>query len=1284
MGCDGQSRVGFIIAAKKSQNPAPYVEPGQESGMSWPELVAPTSPVTLSASDEDTDNDVLGVITDNENTSEWVPINRYLRVASYKDSVYVSYVDDANLRPKIGVVHVDGGSVTTDFVDKDETGWSVNDDDHHHPSFIVDGNGYIHYWVDMHVYPQSNDSHLPAARLDEEIMWYMSDNPQDISSFTFMGTLDAVEAPQGWGWSYLYPFLTQDRVLLFKARSAPWSTNDTENTGDYTFPGGAGLSMYKWNGSTWTGLGNPPDDLTNGAGTRYGTYPMIFQANYGEENQPPGESDPLDQFYNSIFHYPRVTFDNKIVAIQAINKDFEIADASTILYGHSWDLGESWLSWNGDTLTTPISSNSIPGIPAQMDGGNHTGVDGKGNPYVSWTAASPSGTYQNTKWKYYDGSSWSDSADFEPENVSRSAAWYIDANEVVSRLGTNFSSDIYRSLGEDATGYQDATLGTHFLPGEPIRGAVDHNAMFGVSWSASTSGDLQIRKVRWDLASIPSIDSEWTTTQIGTSAGSTGIWNGIYQMQSSGTGIWGDDMDLQFVHKTTTGDFDRVVRVNGIEYVSDSTFTGLMVSEELDGTGEYMAVTISNYNGLRADSRNESNVRDSVIVQDYPVIWLWLKREGDQFTVYYGHNTVTEPTLLLQKEIAMDAVVYVGIVTGSGHSSTQTHARLSRYTEIGYSQEAAQAIENIGLEDAEPWEVSAIAWAVDSLVLAGQYDAADYINRLGVTVTPANWKDGTDITEVNSPEYLQGQGYRLLADDSTAIDLNYQPSTDRNENVTYIWKGRPINNSSNDNYLWGADDGTDRAALKLNTDENNWVSYIHANGLLGQYFSIDTTNIVSVTRTYDDTTRIYKDDTEQWEKVEAFDGPVGQDIHIGALDNNGTLQHYSSQLAEWFVVGDSTLDLSVWQRVMYRTDSVYYANLGSASDETAPTTPVIAYNSGSSTSLTFDITTPSTDANGIAHYQVDLDQTFNKNIDGGSTQFTVTGLSASTAYDVRLSAFDPSGNQSATYEVTSVSTEAAGEEFTEDFESGLVTPPFDTKNGANDPTFGDDPTEGGSNDVMISDLPPPTTSWSNIDRRSEIKRTGGTYQDVPVWHPNGTSWSYQFRIFVPSDHYCDPDFPELIAQWHHSNVSPVSGGPPLMIRIEDCEIKIKYRYQSTEGGSVTENTVASGQDLTLDSWNYFIVDVTWDYSGSGSVDVHWDDEGWPLVGDEIIDYDGAIGFNDGDDLGVNQEFGVYKWDFNSATDATTYKDNRASNCPACDDNRLFYYDDITIQEGLEF
>lgn len=93
-------------------------------------------------------------------------------------------------------------------------------------------------------------------------------------------------------------------------------------------------------------------------------------------------------------------------------------------------------------------------------------------------------------------------------------------------------------------------------------------------------------------------------------------------------------------------------------------------------------------------------------------------------------------------------------------------------------------------------------------------------------------------------------------------------------------------------------------------------------------------------------------------------------------------------------------------------------------DSTAPSVPTGVALGGSATSTSIPLTwTASTDAVGVAGYRVYSGAT--KVADVSSTSTTVTGLSASTAYALTVTAYDAAGNESAKSPVVNVTTAAA-------------------------------------------------------------------------------------------------------------------------------------------------------------------------------------------------------------------------------------------------------------------
>jgi chitinase len=93
-------------------------------------------------------------------------------------------------------------------------------------------------------------------------------------------------------------------------------------------------------------------------------------------------------------------------------------------------------------------------------------------------------------------------------------------------------------------------------------------------------------------------------------------------------------------------------------------------------------------------------------------------------------------------------------------------------------------------------------------------------------------------------------------------------------------------------------------------------------------------------------------------------------------------------------------------------------------DQTPPTVPAnlrLTSKTSTSVSLSWD---PSTDANGIAGYEVLLAESVKTTT--STTSVTITGLSSGTSYTFSVRAFDPAGNRSASSATLTVTTDTGG------------------------------------------------------------------------------------------------------------------------------------------------------------------------------------------------------------------------------------------------------------------
>jgi hypothetical protein len=124
----------------------------------------------------------------------------------------------------------------------------LENDSHHALALGIDEDGYLHLVGDMHNYPRYSNpmAHLPLRYYNKNILYWRSDNPLDISSFTFKGDQSG-QCPPGYGFTYQFFFNDMYGKLHFTARAhqaadnalrcAPFSRYDA-NTGTWSIIGG--------------------------------------------------------------------------------------------------------------------------------------------------------------------------------------------------------------------------------------------------------------------------------------------------------------------------------------------------------------------------------------------------------------------------------------------------------------------------------------------------------------------------------------------------------------------------------------------------------------------------------------------------------------------------------------------------------------------------------------------------------------------------------------------------------------------------------------------------------------------------------------------------------------------------------------------------------------------------------------------------------------------------------------------------------------------------------------
>ena len=149
-------------------------------------------------------------------------------VATYKDNIYLAYTD-----PEMRFVMVKktvDGIVTSSIVTS-----NITNDTHNGPSIGIDSDGYIHLAGNMH---------------NSAWQYWVSDNPEDISSFTFVGKCQSNSIPHT-GISYPCFYADNNGVLYIAYRHIVREKGRRNSRA-------AGISKYNAHTKKWTALGKKP------------------------------------------------------------------------------------------------------------------------------------------------------------------------------------------------------------------------------------------------------------------------------------------------------------------------------------------------------------------------------------------------------------------------------------------------------------------------------------------------------------------------------------------------------------------------------------------------------------------------------------------------------------------------------------------------------------------------------------------------------------------------------------------------------------------------------------------------------------------------------------------------------------------------------------------------------------------------------------------------------------------------------------------------------------------
>lgn len=381
---------------------------------------------------------------------------KYTPISSYNGCTYFVWVD-ASLRPWVSKVVSSTGVVTSMPLDSDPS-YMVQNDGHHQFSIGIDKDGYIHISGDMHNYYPGSAGYI-SKYSGKNIMYWVSDAPESVGSFTFHGGTPARAIP-GFGFTYQNFYTDNNGELYFMARAK------VHTSGHYSGEHGVTLSRYNTVTKSWTELGGYAPVTPSNPHTA--TYKSILW----EDNGTYSASNPARSWYQG--YQCGLVFDknNRMHFAGSVCNDNTKNDPTHVIYAYSDDGGNTFKRANGTAIAAlPMRAESGPN---QGDIVCNTGawgssaypfVDVDGRPGVCFSKVGVPGN-DSTFVKVWDTSSWS------PEFQSHGRARQSNRHYVDPRGVGVFSGDfVYRSHLAEEDGYRLPVNGESNINGTMITDA---------------------------------------------------------------------------------------------------------------------------------------------------------------------------------------------------------------------------------------------------------------------------------------------------------------------------------------------------------------------------------------------------------------------------------------------------------------------------------------------------------------------------------------------------------------------------------------------------------------------------------------------------------------------------------------------------------------------------------------------------------------------------------------------------------------------------------------------
>jgi hypothetical protein len=282
-------------------------------------------------------------------------------VLSFKEDSLISSDDDAGRVYVNKIDETNNSTIQTELLDKNETDiYRAFEDGHHRFALSVDNSGYIHIIGDMHHGAGGSEkggsrrfeseNPLPERFHDAygEQMYWISDNPQDISSFTFIGNDVNKHFPCN---RTTYNYFVKDKygVLYLAGRQSVRENKSHE-------PGTLGLCLAKYNHTTkvWQNMGGIPNNNYGLEDKGDEFFPSVVWEPHGYNGF---SGDSTNQWYQP--YYSNIKFDNnnRMHLTTSLNADNDHSKVTHLIYAYSD---------NGGLIFNKIDGTAINSLPMRI------------------------------------------------------------------------------------------------------------------------------------------------------------------------------------------------------------------------------------------------------------------------------------------------------------------------------------------------------------------------------------------------------------------------------------------------------------------------------------------------------------------------------------------------------------------------------------------------------------------------------------------------------------------------------------------------------------------------------------------------------------------------------------------------------------------------------------------------------------------------------------------------------------------------------------------------------